>query len=151
MHRITPTTPRRRARSVPCQLIITLALFLLLIAAGPVAASLALPALTSVAPWSARCYTDTCVGFRLIFDGGHTAALGHAGDNPDHWAIFDGDDLTADEATFIEATVSALERHNLPALVVAYPEIPDWYMDSLAAYMVPTPPLYRLLLPLLRR
>jgi hypothetical protein len=124
MHLVTITTSRGRALRALCSLFsITL---LLLVAAGPVAASTALPAPSSVAPWSARCYTDTCVGFQVTFDGGHTVVLGHPADAPDHWAIFDGDDLTADEATFIDATVSALARRDLPSLAAAYPALPSW-------------------------
>jgi len=160
MHRITPTASRRCVRNASIQLVITftLALFLLA-AASPVAASPAesrrmegLPPLTSVAPWAARCYTDTCVGLRVTFDSGHAVALGHAADDPYHWAIFFAStDLTVDEAAFAEATVSALERRDLPALVAAYPAIPSWYRDSLAAYMVSDHPVYRLWLPLLTR
>jgi hypothetical protein len=131
--------------------LITLALILLLLAAGPVAASATPPTPSSVVPWSARCYTDTCGGFRVTFAGGHAVALGHAGDNPDDWAIFDGDQLTADEAAFIEATVSALVRHDLPRLAVAYPALPPWYMDALATYLAPDRPVYQRWLPLVVR
>jgi len=150
MRRNSPTTSRGRALSAPCHLVITLALLLLVVAA-PVAASAAPPPPSSVAPWSARCYTDTCVGFQVTFESGHAVAVGHAGDSPNHWAIFDGDDLTADEATFAVATVSALERRDLPALAAAYPELPVWYMDSLATYLAPDRPVYQRWLPLLMR
>ena len=150
MRLITLTTFCIHALSAPRQLLI-LTVTLLLVAASSAAASAVLPTLTSVTPWSMRCYTDTCVGLRVTFDSGHAVDLGHAADAPYHWAIFAGTDLTVDEAAFAEATVSALERRDLPALVAAYPAIPSWYRDSLATYMVSDRPVYRLWLPLLTR
>jgi len=138
MHRITRTLSCGRPPIAPCALVsITLAL-LLLVAAGAVATAATPPALSSVTPWSARCYTDTCVGFRVTFAGGHAVVVGHAGDAPDSWAIRDSTDLTADEEA-LAATVSALVRHDLPALAAAYPAIPSWYLDALAVYVAPTP------------
>ncbi len=86
----------------------------------------------------------------MRFDGGHEVALGHAGDTPNQWAIFDGTDLTADEAAFTEATISALAHRDLSSLAATYPALPSWYMDSLAAYVVPARPMYQLWLPLLK-
>ncbi len=167
MHRNPPTTSRGRAlAALRAVRSIALALTLLLVVAGPVAASAVesrrhalsvskgmegLPTLSSVTPWSARCYTDTCVGFRVTFDSGHAVTLGHAGDNPDHWAIFDSDRLTDDEATFAAATVSALARRDLPALAAAYPDLPAWFMDALAAYVATARPVEQLWLPLVLR
>jgi hypothetical protein len=124
---------------------------LALVAAGSVAASAALPALAGVAPWSARCYTDTCVGVEVTFDGGHTAALGHPADAPDSWAVREASDLTADEAAFAEASVSALAAHDLPALAAAYPELPAWYIDALAATLAPAGVTHQYWLPLVVR
>jgi hypothetical protein len=151
MRLITITTSCARALSAACQLVITLAITLLLIAAGPVAASPALPSPSSVAPWSARCYTDTCVGFRVTFASGHAVVVGHSADTPDSWAIRDSTDLTADEASFAEVTVNALEHRDLPSLAATYPDIPSWYLDSLAAYLAPARPVYQRWLPLLMR
>jgi hypothetical protein len=130
--------------------LLTLA-FLLLVTAGPVAAA-TLPTPMGVTPWSARCYTDTCVGLSVTFDSDHTAALGHPADDPDSWAIRDSTDLTADEESFVEATVSALARRDLPSLAAAYPALPAWYMDALATYVTAAPVdmTHRSFLPILR-
>lgn len=115
--------------------LITLTL-LLLIAVRPTAAA-TMPTPTSVAPWSARCYTDTCVGFTVTFDDGHIATLGYPSDGSVSWALRESSDLSADETTFTEATVSALQRRDLPSLAVTYPGLPVWYTDALAVYVVP--------------
>jgi hypothetical protein len=125
--------------------------FLAFVATSSAAASAALPALASVAPWSARCYTDTCVGLQVTFDGGHSAALGHTSDSPDSWAIRESTNLTADEAALAEASVSALAEHNLHELAAAYPELPAWYMDALTASLASTGVTHQYWLPLVVR
>ena len=99
----TIATPRPRARARSA--LVAALMLLALVAATSATASAALPALSGVAPWSARCYTDTCVGVEVTFDGGHAVALGHPSDSPDQWAIHESSDLTADEVAFAEATV----------------------------------------------
>jgi len=137
MRLIFSATLRTRALVAPRYLI---ALAITLLFTGHAAAAVTPPTLAGVAPWSARCSTDTCVGFSVTFAGGHEAAIGYGSDDPTSWAIRSATDLARDEEAFAAATTSALARHDLQLLTDAYDGLPAWYLAAVGAYLEPATP-----------